>query len=284
MVPVWPSRTIACALEESHFSWGPKLLNHLRGKEVGVSTPAHSPSVSRRQSIEAALKRLLKQPPKLHCPKDSDPAHDPANEEELVSWGIHESFLKLLVEMVSPDSLTLETGSGLSTVCLAIIGSEHICMSPSQQEHDRIRHYCRKHQISTERIRFLPMKSHAVLPSLDIGGRKLDFALIDGAHAFPEPILDYYYVNKHLKIGGLLAIDDLDISCIGILHKFLITEPAYEPVKIDWWYGLKRASTGRLVTLTTLLIGSVRGLIAGIPICHIFLFRQESGRDFDLLR
>lgn len=198
-----------------------------------MSAPAYCPSVSRRHSIEAALKRLLEEPPKLHYPTDSGPADDPAVEEGLVSWGIQPSFLRLLAEIVGPDTLTLETGSGLSTVCFAIIGSEHICVSPSGREHDRIRHYCRAHEISTERIRFVPMKSKAVLPSLDTGGRKLDFALIDGAHAFPEPILDYYYVNERLKVGGVLAVDDLDISGVGILHKFLITEPAYELVKID---------------------------------------------------
>jgi hypothetical protein len=193
-----------------------------------VSIPAYK---------EAALKRLLEDPPKLHRPKDFNPADDQAAEDGLVSWGIQEFFLKVLTEMVTPDSLTLEIGSGLSTVCFAIIGSAHICVSPIQKEHNRIREYCSKHQISTERIRFIPMKSHAFLPSLDLEGRKLDFALIDGSHTFPEPIIDYYYVNEHLKVGGLLAIDDLPISSVGILHKFLITEPAYEQVRIDWWYG-----------------------------------------------
>lgn len=143
-----------------------------------MSTPAYN---------EAALKRLLEEPLKLHRRKHYNPAaqYDPAAEEGL-NWGIQGSFLKLLVEMVVPDSLTLETGSGLSTVCFAIIGSEHICVSPSRQEHDRIRYYCRKHEISTERISFIPMKSHAVLRFLDTGGRKLDFALIDGAHTFPK--------------------------------------------------------------------------------------------------
>ena len=188
-----------------------------------MSTPAYN---------EVALKRLLEEPPKLHRPKD----YDPTAEEGLISWGIQESFLELLVKIVTPDSITLETGSGLSTVCFAIIGSEHICVSPLRQEHDRIRDYCCEHQISTARIRFIPLNSQAVLPFLDTGGRKLDFALIDGAHTFPEPIVDYFYLNQYLKIGGLLAIDDLNISGIGILHKFLITEPAYELVKID---GLK---------------------------------------------
>jgi hypothetical protein len=202
-----------------------------------VNAPASARSHSRRQSIETAVNRLLEDPPKLHRPKDFNPADDPAAEDGLVSnWGIQESFLKLLVEIVTPESLTLETGSGMSTVCLAIIGSQHICVSPFQKEHNRIRRYCSEHQISTERIRFIPMKSYAVLPSLDIGQRKLDFALIDGSHTFPEAFIDYYYINERLGVGALLAIDDLNISGVGILHKFLTTDPAYELVKID---GLK---------------------------------------------
>ena len=200
-----------------------------------MSAPAFDSGLSRGKWIELAINRLLEDPPMLHRPHDLvDPTNDPAAEDGLVSyWGIQGSFLRLMAEMVTPESLTLETGSGLSTVCFAIIGSQHFCVSPFQKEHSRIRRYCSEHQISTERIRFIPMRSDAALPSLDLGGRKLDFALIDGSHTFPEPIIDYYYVNDHLKVGGKLAIDDLSISSVGILHKFLITDPAYELVKID---------------------------------------------------
>jgi hypothetical protein len=193
-------------------------------------------SDSRCQSANSVLKHFLDEPPKLHGPKGKWLTDDPSAEDGLENWGIQRTFLELMVEMVASDSLTLETGCGLSTVCLAIIGTDHICVSPSQEEHNRIRAYCSKHQISTERIRFIQMYSHAALPLLDTGGRRLDFALIDGGHAFPQPMIDYYYVNEHLKVGGLLAIDDLNIPNVGILHKFLITEPAYEFVKFD---GLK---------------------------------------------
>ena len=191
---------------------------------------------SRRQAIKSALKSLLDDPPKLHGSKGKPRADDPSVEDGLESWGIQRSFLELMAEIVAPDSLTLETGSGLSTICLAIIGSEHICISPSQDEHNRIRAYCSKHEISTERIRFIRMCSHAALPSLDTGGRGLDFALIDGDHTFPHPIVDYFYINKHLRVGGILAIDDINMPTVGILHEFLITEPAYKLVKFD---GLK---------------------------------------------
>ncbi len=178
---------------------------------------------------EAALRRFLRAPPRLHSAKDFRP-HDSVN---LISWGIQTSFLRYMSQIVKPSNLTLETGSGLSTICFAICGSDHICISPASQEHERIRAYCGQHGISVDRIRFVATNSQEFLPSLDLAGEKLDFALIDGAHAFPIPIIDYFYVNENLKIGGLLAIDDLAIPSVGILHEFLTTEPGYRLIKLE---------------------------------------------------
>ena len=68
--------------------------------------------------------------------------------------------------MVPAGSCSLETGSGLSTVCFAIVGSTHICISPFLEEHNRIRNYCRKHQISTEHVRFIQSYSFAGFPTI----------------------------------------------------------------------------------------------------------------------
>jgi Methyltransferase domain len=205
---------------------------HARPEELIVITPQHSQTAS----LELTLKRLLDNPPKLHRPMDFF-ENNPTAEDGLVgNWGIQRSFLEQLDKFVAPGALTLETGCGLSTVCFAILGAEHICISPMAKEHQRVRNYCAENQISTERIRFIAMKSGAALPALNIGDRRLDFALIDGSHAFPVPIVDYFYANDRLKVGGFLAVDDLQISGVGILHKFLLTEPAYETVKLD---GLK---------------------------------------------
>jgi hypothetical protein len=37
----------------------------------------------------------------------------------------------------------------------------------------------------------------------------IDFFLIDGGHGFPVPQIDWYYGSKVLKIGGVIAIDDI---------------------------------------------------------------------------
>jgi hypothetical protein len=194
----------------------------MASSEAHVSASDARRGLSGGRSIEAALRQLFEDAPKLHTAGDG-----------LVDWGMQESFLWRLAALVTPSSLTLETGCGRSTVCLAITGAEHICISPDEKEHLRIRRYCADHNVSTERVRFVPLNSEAVLPSLDLRGHKLDFVLIDGSHAFPDPIIDYYFTNRHLKVGGSLAVDDINISSVGVLHKFLITEPAYELIEID---------------------------------------------------
>ena len=176
-----------------------------------------------------ALRRILEKPPQLHS--GADFGH--GSKEDLVSWGIQASFLQYMSEVVHPGNVTLETGSGLSTICFAILEAEHTCVTPAEQEFDRIRTYCHEHGVSTERLRFVALPSQVYLPRIDLGGRELDFALIDGSHAFPTPLIDYYYINENLKIGGLLAIDDGYIPSVGILHAFLKSEPAYELVRID---------------------------------------------------
>jgi hypothetical protein len=151
----------------------------------------------------------------------------------VICYGIQPSFLRLLAQLATPGSLTLETGTGVSSSAFAIIGTEHTRISPFADEHLRIKKYCQDFQIPAERVRLIAASSYAYLPMLDLQGRELDFTLIDGSHAFPQPILDYFHINKHWKVSGLLAIDDLPISSVAMVHRFLITDPACELVEIE---------------------------------------------------
>ncbi len=58
--------------------------------------------------------------------------------------------------------------------------------------------------------------------------RPLDLALIDGAHGFPYPVLDWWYLAPQIKIGGLVVLDDAYMPPVGMIVDFLRRSPAWE--------------------------------------------------------
>jgi len=101
---------------------------------------------------------------------------------------------------------TLETGAGASTIVFAASGAEHETVTPSQAEADRILAECERRGISTERLTFRIGSSADVLYNWQ--PRPLDVVLVDGAHAFPYPTLDWWFLHPHVKTGGLMLLDD----------------------------------------------------------------------------
>jgi hypothetical protein len=126
---------------------------------------------------------------------------------------------------VLPDSKTLETGSGVSTVLFALKGSRHICITPDHSEVDRIIEYCHQRQTSLSRVSFCIERSENALPNLAVS--ELDLVLIDGRHAFPSPFIDWYYTVDKLKLGGRVIIDDTHLWTASILRDFMQSEPEW---------------------------------------------------------
>ena len=121
-------------------------------------------------------------------------------------WGLAWEALAFIERTVQPGMATLETGAGASTIVFAARGADHEAVTPSAEEAERIRAECERRGISTERLRFRIGSSADVLRGWE--PRPLDFVLIDGGHAFPYPTLDWWYVQPHVKIGGLVLLDD----------------------------------------------------------------------------
>jgi Methyltransferase domain len=141
-------------------------------------------------------------------------------------WGLAWAALGWLEENVSPGMATLETGSGSSTLVFAARGAEHEAVTPDAAEEERIRGECERRGISSERVRFLIGPSHEVLPRLE--PRPLDLVLLDGAHGFPYPVLDWWYVAPHVRVGGLVLLDDAYMPPVRVLVDALRDQPAWE--------------------------------------------------------
>lgn len=142
------------------------------------------------------------------------------------SWPVSPGLLELLATEAGPGSTTLETGAGWSTVVLVATGAKHTSISPVEHEPQRIEDWCAVHEVATDRWRHLLGGSADVLPRVEI--QPLDLLLIDGAHAFPLPAIDWYYGTRHLREGGLVIVDDLQLWPCRIVADFLDGDDGWE--------------------------------------------------------
>ena len=146
-------------------------------------------------------------------------------------WGLAWEALAFLERTVQPGMATLETGAGASTIVLAARGAHHEAVTPSAEEAGRITAECERRGISTEHLTFRIGSSADVLRTWE--PRPLDLALVDGAHAFPYPALDWWFLAPHVKIGGLMLLDDAYMPPVAAVVEHLRDSQAWrleEPV------------------------------------------------------
>jgi len=139
-------------------------------------------------------------------------------------WDSLPGTLRAIQGFVRPGDRTLETGVGASTVIFASGGAVHTAISPSQEEHERVRAYCRASGTDDTNLSFVVGLSDEILPTYPTE-RVLDAAFIDGAHSFPYPAIDWYYIVRMLKIGGRLLLDDIPVPAVACVFHFMQSEP-----------------------------------------------------------
>jgi hypothetical protein len=158
------------------------------------------------------IQRLLTDRPSFHL---SGTAH----------WDALPGTLDAVRRYARRGDSTIEIGVGVSTVVFAASGANHIAISPDPVEHERVRSYCEQVGIDASQITFVAGLSDDVLPSLLSRDRTLDMAFIDGAHSYPVPVVDWYYITRSLKIGGTLLMDDIPIPAAAQVFRHMRLEP-----------------------------------------------------------
>lgn len=78
-------------------------------------------------------------------------------------------------------------------------------------------------------IDFISDHSEYALPKLVEQGLKIDFAFIDGWHTFDHTMLDFFYINRMLNIGGVVVFDDSQMRSINKLINYVLNYPSYKP-------------------------------------------------------
>ena len=141
-------------------------------------------------------------------------------------YGVDPELARFLFDSVSEQSKTLETGSGISTLAFALRQARHIAVTPSSEEVANIRSYAAANRISLDSVKFVIEPSDRYLPRCE--AEDLDLVLIDGKHAFPWPIIDWFFTADKLKQNGIVVLDDLQMSSVSMLGDFLREDPRWQ--------------------------------------------------------
>ena len=165
---------------------------------------------------------------------------------ERKSYASGDDVLRFIAETVRGDWVTLETGGGRSTCVFAATAKTHYCINPDMTANDLVRAFLTQHGQMKAELHFLARPSDQALPELskDV---LVDLAYVDGNHSFPIPIIDWHYMDVHLRQGGLLLVDDTQIRSVGILTEYLAAEESYAFERMlgntSVWKKTKRART-----------------------------------------
>ena len=151
------------------------------------------------------------------------------------SGSVEIDVLERLEELIGPTPLahSVETGCGKTTILLSNLSARHLVftLDDSQSPNGSLNYVRGCPMFRADTTQFI------VGPTQRTVGRHvfdapLDFAMLDGPHAYPFPELEYYALYPHLRPGALLVIDDIHIPTIHRLYEFVREDDMFEPVTV----------------------------------------------------
>lgn len=89
-----------------------------------------------------------------------------------------------------------------------------------------------------DRHTLVELPDYVALPRLLAEGQRVDFAFIDGWHTFDYTLLDFWYLDRMVPVGGMVAFDDCWFPAVHKAIAFVLSHRRYEEVDA----GLSRAT------------------------------------------
>src|SRR5262249_37171335 len=151
--------------------------------DVSAAKPA-SPAMTRLETLE----RLIADNPRLHyaSPEYAQIVTDLVTPlgPGVYSMAVPPEVLRYFARTVKDDWQTIETGSGQTTVALAVLARHHTAvMGVNPETHSLICQYLDRIAVPAEKVTLVQDWSDAALPALPRTTR-YDFAFVDGCHGY----------------------------------------------------------------------------------------------------
>ncbi len=157
------------------------------------------------------------------------------------------AFLSGIIRQHKPrNSIEVGCAYGISSlfICDAMettTGGKHTIIDPCQTEFFNSIGIHHLQKAGCTNYEFIEDLSELVLPRLLAEGKKFDFAFIDGMHTFDHTLIDFFYLNRMMNIGGIIVIDDTGMPSISKLMRYLLNYPAYQPAgAVTFKYSAKK--------------------------------------------
>jgi predicted O-methyltransferase YrrM len=145
------------------------------------------------------------------------------------SYSVTPEVLRWIADRLTGDMVTIETGAGYTSVLFAALAEHHYCCTFSHLEVDKVREYLRRIGVPGHKLTLVLGSTDKTLPALELENR-VDFAYIDGCHGYPFPALDWHYIDRYLKIGGLIGMDNVELRPVREHCEFLQENGTYRLV------------------------------------------------------
>jgi len=136
---------------------------------------------------------------------------------------------------------TIEVGcaNGVSALylCSGISSKEnasHTAIDPFQSSEYQGRGIENVRRAGFDFFHLIEQPSEIALPTLLSNGARYDMALIDGLHTADQTLLDFYFLDRMIQVGGIIVFDDVN-SPAGEQDRPLRFDVPELPVDGDVW-------------------------------------------------
>jgi len=178
-------------------------------------------------------------------------------QEAVSNSGISLEYAVALFRMVltKQPSTMLEVGmaNGASTIAilsaLAELGGKRLLISIDPNQHSEW------HNVGIKNVRangllnyheLIEEPDYLALPNLLREHTLLEAAYIDGWHTFDYTLLDFFYIDKMLSVGGLVGFNDCGYRAVSRVLSFVVSHRKYNEIEA----GTKRMYKGRNTLLS----------------------------------
>ena len=90
--------------------------------------------------------------------------------------------------------------------------------------------------------------SELALPGLLREGQCFDLAFIDGLHTADQTLLDFYFLDRMLRVGGVIVIDDVNSPAVNKAAHYFSKYPNYRLIGVCGSRGIRRRGINGLKT------------------------------------